>query len=229
MPLKSRRRDATGFRNAEPSVVRREPLLGSDRCAKVHGRGDARSCCGRHRIGRLPLLDWIKGGEGVTIQEWGAIGEFVGAIAVVATLGYLATQIRYARLAASDASRQGRSSGVIGMMQMAIANPEYRSAWAKANIDSGPWLEELAGRLGVTPDEADIVSLGCCAWTYLHWSQFRSMKTKEDYIELENLVAEFYSRTPMSVVWNHDPILKAMIDPEFVIWVNGVLERLPRA
>jgi len=29
----------------------------------------------------------------------GAIGEIVGAIAVIATLAYLATQIRYARLA----------------------------------------------------------------------------------------------------------------------------------
>ena len=48
----------------------------------------------------------------MTIQDWGAIGELLSAVAVVVTLGYLATQIRYARLTASDASRQARASGV---------------------------------------------------------------------------------------------------------------------
>lgn len=35
----------------------------------------------------------------MTIQDWGAMGEVVGAIAVVVTLAYLATQIRQARIA----------------------------------------------------------------------------------------------------------------------------------
>ncbi len=30
----------------------------------------------------------------MTIQDWGAIGEIIGAIATIATLIYLATQIR---------------------------------------------------------------------------------------------------------------------------------------
>ena len=165
----------------------------------------------------------------MTIQDWGAIGEVVGSIAVVVTLGYLATQIRYARLAASDASRQARSSGVIAMQQMEISNADYRKAWAKADTDSGPRHEELAERLGVTADEANLVWAGCCAWTYLHWAQFRAMKTEEDHIELESLVSAFYSRTPMVVVWNHDPLLKAMVDPDFVTWVDSVLEKRPQA
>ena len=71
----------------------------------------------------------------MTIQDWGAIGEVVGAIAVVVTLGYLATQIRYARLVASDASRQNRADGVREMLLAGLANPEYRRAWSKANAD----------------------------------------------------------------------------------------------
>ncbi|MDA1372383.1 MAG: hypothetical protein O2971_16680 [Proteobacteria bacterium] len=42
----------------------------------------------------------------------GAIGEILGAFAVVATLVYLATQIRYAKEAASDANRIARATGV---------------------------------------------------------------------------------------------------------------------
>lgn len=161
----------------------------------------------------------------MTIQDWGAIGEIVGAFAVVATLGYLASQIRYARLAASDASRQGRANGVREMLLAVLTSPDYRHAWAKADRDGEPRLRALAERLGVTQDEANLVWNGCCAWTYLHWAQFRSMKTPADERELENIVGAFYSITPMSTVWNHDPLIKAMLDPGFVAWVDEVLTR----
>jgi hypothetical protein len=58
----------------------------------------------------------------MTVQDWGAIGELVVAIATIATLAYLAIQIRYTRLQASDVSRQARASGVLGMMQTKIDN-----------------------------------------------------------------------------------------------------------
>ncbi|RLA47946.1 MAG: hypothetical protein DRR06_01045 [Gammaproteobacteria bacterium] len=43
----------------------------------------------------------------------GAIGEILGALAVVLTLGYVAVQIRHTRLEAADASRQARADNVI--------------------------------------------------------------------------------------------------------------------
>jgi hypothetical protein len=48
-----------------------------------------------------------------------------------------ATGFRHAGLAASFASRQGESSGVIAMQQMEISNADYRNAGAKADTDSG--------------------------------------------------------------------------------------------
>ena len=42
----------------------------------------------------------------------GAIGEILGAIAVVATLFYLAVQIRYARIATVDRNRESRVNGI---------------------------------------------------------------------------------------------------------------------
>ena len=46
----------------------------------------------------------------------GAIGEIVGALAVVLTLGYLANQVRHAKEAAADTNRLERSKGVRDMM-----------------------------------------------------------------------------------------------------------------
>lgn len=159
----------------------------------------------------------------MTIQDWGAIGEIVGAIAVVVTLAYLATQIRFARLAASDASRQSRADSVREMELVTLNNREFRKAWSKADTARDSRMELLAERMGLSTDEAELVWHGCCAWTYIHWAQYRSMKTAEDHRELENLVTEFYSIPPMSTVWATDPLIKALLDPGFVVWVDGVL------
>jgi len=159
----------------------------------------------------------------MTIQDWGSIGEMVSAIAVVVTLAYLPTQIRYARLTATDASRWGRADGVRDILIAIAGNAEARRAWAKADENSAGRLENLSQRLRITPDEADLVWNMCCCWAFLHWAQFRSMKTTEDQRELENLISTFYSRPPMSTVWKHDSYLKALLDPGFVTWIEDVL------
>jgi hypothetical protein len=159
----------------------------------------------------------------VTIQELGSIGELIAAIATVVTLAYLATQIRYARLAASDASRQARADSVREMQVMSLNNREFRKAWNNADPETAGRLAIMAERLGVTPDEIELIWHGACAWTYIHWSQFRSMKTPEDERELENLIRVFYTIPPMSVLWEHDPLIKVLIDAEFVRWVDGIL------
>lgn len=100
---------------------------------------------------------------------------------------------------------------------------EYRRAWTKANAGSDSRIGDLATRLGLTADEADLVWYAGCAWTYVHWAQFRSMKTRNDGRELKNLVTAFYSRPPMSVLWEHDELIRAVLDPEFVAWIDGVL------
>jgi hypothetical protein len=163
----------------------------------------------------------------MTLQELGSIGEFVAAIATVATLAYLATQIRYARLVASDTSRQSRAEGVREMQLLALNNEAFRTAWNKAETTAAPRMEALSDKLGVSPDEANLIWHGCCAWTYIHWAQYRSMKTASDRRELETLIREFYSIPPMVSVWKTDPMLKAMVDPEFVEWVDEILSRAP--
>lgn len=159
----------------------------------------------------------------MTIQDWGAIGEIVGGVAVVVTLIYLATQIRYARLAASDASRQGRAQGVRDLLLAVIHNAEYREAWWKADPDSESLMAIIAEELKVSPSDANLVWNGCCAWAFTHWAQYRSMKTAEDERELENLVFAFYSRPPMGPVWKHSELLRGLLDPGFVTWVDRVL------
>jgi hypothetical protein len=173
-----------------------------------------------HEIG---LCTFDERGRPVTIQDWGALGELIGAAAVVVTLIYLATQVRYARLAASDVSRQARAQGVLEMQLMTINNREFREAWRKAARGSEGAGQRRTELLGLPEEEALMVLHGCIAWTWLHWAQYRSIKTPEDEMELEHLVSTFYSLPPMATLWKDDPLLRGLLDPGFVAWVDRVL------
>ena len=59
----------------------------------------------------------------------GAIGEIVGAIAVVLTLGYLAVQIRYSAKASMSATRQAISDTIISPSMNFVQNSEFRHAF----------------------------------------------------------------------------------------------------
>ena len=155
----------------------------------------------------------------------GAIGEIVGAIAVIATLAYLATQIRYARLAASDSSRQHRAQGIMDMELTYLNNSEFRAAWDKGEgAEAERITRDIAKELNLSIEEARLVVRGASGWAWLHWAQFRSIKTEADTLELENIVREFYGAPPMSVVWTKHPWFAERFDDGFVSWVNAVLE-----
>jgi len=72
-------------------------------------------------------------------QMLGNYGEFVGAIAVVFTLGYLAVQMRYSRQATEANTKSLRSV---------------------AHFESGKYWSEETIRLALSPDMASIVAAG---------------------------------------------------------------------
>lgn len=151
----------------------------------------------------------------------GAIGEILGALAVVLTLGYLAVQIRYARLGAADATRQGRAVGIREIMMSTALDPEISKLWFKSS-QQGELYETLGKELGMNPDAAFKLDFVCMSWMWLHWGQWASTKAPEDIVELKHIISTFYSVPPMSASWAHSPI-KAMLDEEFVDFVDEVL------
>ena len=70
-------------------------------------------------------------------QVLGNYGEFVGAIAVVVTLGYLATQIRQSNQAGSRESYVNWMSDLNKVLLEPQHNPEYVDLFQKANKDWG--------------------------------------------------------------------------------------------
>ena len=151
----------------------------------------------------------------------GAVGEILGAIAVVATLLYLARQIRAQQASSADANRIQRGIGVRDMMMAMAENPGMSSSWAKTN-GLAEIHSEIAQELGATTDEAESVINMSFYWMWLHWTQWASSSTDRDMEELRHVVGLWYSAPPMSIVWRLHPNV-ALFEPEFRDFVGDAV------
>ncbi len=93
-----------------------------------------------------------------TIQMLGSLGEFVGAIAVVATLVYLAIQVRHSK-EATDANT--RSLDESRRLEMAHAYQARADSAAQAyrQMADSEYLAPIRQKLGDAPDRTDLTSL----------------------------------------------------------------------
>ena len=151
----------------------------------------------------------------------GAVGEILGAAAVVATLAYLAIQVRHAKDTAADVNRLSRAVGVRELISAQVTVPGLMDAWVRAegSVDN---IELLAEKLGLSLEEAIAVESQCQGWWWVHWANWASITTEKDMAELRHLVSEFYSVPPMSVAWAHSRNAR-LLDPGFQTFVNGIL------
>ena len=153
----------------------------------------------------------------------GAVGELIGAFAVVATLAYLAVQVRFAKASAADLSRISRADGVRETLQMMSSDAQLRKNWIAS---SGLEVEcqRLSKSLGTDIDGAFQIDFMFQSWIWLHWGQFSSTTTDDDLEELGRLIGVFYSNPPMSTCWNESPFDKGLVEDKFVRFVNDAVE-----
>ena len=153
----------------------------------------------------------------------GAMGETLGAVLVLATLIYLANQVRYAKNAAADANRIARAKGVCDLNLAFAQNPELHRANTKANRYD-EWYEELASELGITVEDAEKADSISCYWIWLHWSQFAGTNREEDLAELKTTVGNFYASSPaVEYAWNHGPFSKPIMGNAFISFVDQAI------
>lgn len=153
--------------------------------------------------------------EAINWDAISAISESLGLIVVVGSVLFVGFQIRFARLAAADMTRQARSQGVRDQNLAMVTDPELRKNWV-ASARFEPAYERLAGDLNVNIGGAVQVEFLCLNWMYLHWSQYNSINTSQDLEELEHIVSAFYSIPPMSICWNDGVYGKDFFDNRFV-------------
>ena len=154
----------------------------------------------------------------------GAVGEILGATAVVVTLAYLAGQVRIARSAAADTNRLTRASGVRQHHLAVVTNDALlETVSASYGEELVRYYERLGEAFSLSSKEAARLEFSNQYWFWLHWGQFASANDPKDLDELAHLIKGFYVLPAVRYCWDHSPIGKPLLDPDFVAFVDRAL------
>ena len=152
----------------------------------------------------------------------GALGEIVGALAVVLTLAYLAIQVRHAKEAPADTNRLERSKGVRDMMLASAADSGLRENLTKG-LQLSDYYNEIASNLNMSSDEAASFDWAMLYWFWLHWGQYASTTKESDVEELRNVISGFYRNPGVRVCWEKSPWARPVLEKDFVNFVDEIL------
>ena len=148
-----------------------------------------------------------------------AIGQVISGLAVAMTLIYLTAQVRYAKIAASDANRLARSNGVVSFFLTAAHDPEFRRMNMNIGLH-GEFIEEVARRLEISIDEATQLNCSALYWFWLHWGQWSTTTEARDRAELKNMVQRFYTSPHIRIIWEAN---RSGLDASFAKFVNDAI------
>ena len=152
----------------------------------------------------------------------GALGELIGAAAVVLTLGYFAIQVKSAKQTAVDSITLQRTKIICdGMMSLAV-NDDVRRSFDKIS-GATALFEQMAPELDMNPDEASRAHYSTTYWFWLHWGQFTSAKSDRDLNELGQLIASYYQIQGVRYMWDRSPWVKPLVDEAFIEFVERQL------
>jgi hypothetical protein len=154
----------------------------------------------------------------------GAIGDFVGAMAVVTTLIYLAIQVRHAKMATADQSRIYRATAVREIIIETSRNEALRMAQIK-DWGMEPYYQEMAKRLGTTMEEASMLDWGNNYYFWIWWGQYSSTTEKRDRKELEYVIENLGGTLGTRLHWKKSPISRPLLDEGFVKFVDKILAK----
>ena len=154
----------------------------------------------------------------------GAIGEIIGAFAVVVTLAYFAIQIRVSRSAAADANRLTRTNGVREWCLALLGNDKMLKTFIKGHgIEN--YVEAYGRAFDLPPEEAGRLDVMHQFFFWLHYGQFASTNDEKSRQELRKLAVTFYNVPSIKYSWENSPYGKSFMDPEFVSFIDEVSVR----
>ena len=156
----------------------------------------------------------------------GAVGEIVGAAAVVVTLAYLAVQVGVARRVAADSNRLTRASGVREFDLTVVTNERLLDTLVTA-YGLGDYCATYGAKFGIEPREAARIDFIHQYFFWLHWGQYASTNDAQSVAELEHLVRAYYAIPAVKHSWTQSPLARPLLDPCFVAFVDEVLTRPP--
>jgi hypothetical protein len=162
--------------------------------------------------------------DGMVKMNWETIAtlaEVVAAIGVIASLIYVARQVRSSQETAADTNRLTRASGVREIMLANATNDELRNSVIKA-FGLTKNYEKMARVLEIDFDDAARVDFQNNMYFWLHWGQFSSTTDPQDLEELKGVVLS-YSIPAFKYSWENSLWAPRPLDSKFVEFVDTAL------
>ncbi len=141
----------------------------------------------------------------MTVMELGALGEFLGVFALVATLIYLSIQVRYARDESEKAVLESRTTGIRELSLSAATSDGLSAAIIKANDAVGATPNSFAAELishGLDRQEANRVHHWYLATWRLDRTQYESA-TQVQRSEQERRLLAVYAGGVGRLFWDN--------------------------
>ena len=149
----------------------------------------------------------------------GAIGEIIGAIAVVATLTYLAIQIRTSRIGAATVATYSAMEGFSRWRTNIMQNPKITAALVKANNSETLDAEEQLQLQNLADELFILVAVG--ATESEQWSSI-----DRDSIDFAYLRLVFEENPGLVQFWTRYKPIAAAVSIEYVKAVDDLIQEL---
>ena len=149
----------------------------------------------------------------MTIQDWGAIGEILGAVATIATLIYLAVQIRQNTRALQAASMDSTIQAANDIRANLFLDPEITEIYRKGlqNVED----------LGETDRERFRLIMTNALWAF--WNTFSQSQLggRQSWSAQSNIVRRFLSQPGGVWFWEN---YRSEFEPEFQSEIDSILK-----
>ena len=153
-----------------------------------------------------------------------AIGQMLGSVAVLVTLGYLAAQVRHARVEVQRGFIQARNESARGLMMAPAIDEQLNSILVKADTASGkqlgPFVAALMQNGDLTAEEAHRADLYYWAWWNLrgHTMLYLDELPENLRMDFDGRMRRAYGGVGAERLWyqewksSHDPVAIRYID-----------------
>lgn len=148
----------------------------------------------------------------MTIQDWGAIGEIVGAIATVATLIYLATQLRQNTRALQATSMDSTTQTANEIRASLFMHPEITAIYRKGlqNIEDLDEIDRERFRLIMTN----------ALWAFWNTYAQSQLGGRQSWNSQRNIARRFLSQPGGVWFWQN---YRSEFEPEFQSEIDSIL------
>ena len=120
----------------------------------------------------------------MTIEQLGSLGEFIGAVAVMITLAYLAVQIRHAKEIFTIETRRNRGDRLVQFFSNEVTSPYL-----------APILEKMQDQHGYGPEQDGLIeAYGLTKAEAIRWTAHLSTLWEPIIVEYENLPKDLRQR-----------------------------------